>query len=95
VTLDESVDPLFEVIKGVGNNTTSSQRNFEGVRYKNFYASSLSGPILVKNPWLLEKLCTAILAPHGVEYNSQISTDQKMAYSIGLDGLLDTDKRKE
>jgi len=95
VTLDEDVKPLFEVIKGVGNNTTSNQHAFEGIRYKNVYASSLSGPILVKNPWFLGKLCAAILAPHGIDYISHISADQRMAYTIGLDGLMNTDKRKE
>lgn len=95
VTLGVDVKPLFEVIRGVGNNTTSSQHGFEGIRYKNFYASSLSGPILVKNPWFLEKICTTILAPHGIDYISHISDDQRMAYTIGLDGLMNTDKRKE
>lgn len=95
VTLDEDVKPLFEVIKGVGNSMTSNQHDFEGIRFKNFYASSLSGPILVKNPWFLEKLCVAILAPHGIDYISHISADQRMAYTIGLDGLMNTDKKKE
>lgn len=95
VTLDENVDPLFEVIKGVGNNNVSVSKDYEGIRFNNFYASSLSGPILVKNPWFLEELCIAILSPKGIEYISTISSDQKMAYTIGLDGLMDTDKRKE
>lgn len=95
VTLDEDVKPLFEVIRGVGNNTISGIKEYEGIRFKNFYASSLSGPILVKNPWFLEKICTAILSPKGIEYISHISADQRMAYTIGLDGLMNTDKRKE
>lgn len=95
VTLDAKVEPLFEVVKGIGNNAASDLGNFEGIRFKNFFASSLSGPILVKNPWFLEKLCAALLTPKGIEYISHISHDQRMAYTIGLAGLINADKRKE
>lgn len=95
VSLDDTIEPLFKVIKGVGNNSALGGGDFEGIRFKNFFASSLSGPLLVKNPWLLEKLCVAILSAKDVTYVSHISVEQRSAYSIGLNGLMKLDKRKE
>ncbi len=48
-------NPLGKVIKGGGNNGESG---YEGLKYKNLFATHLHGPILPKNP----KLCDAILA---------------------------------
>ena len=40
--------PLFEVIMGIGQNTLS---NKEGIHYKNFFATYLTGPFLIRNPY--------------------------------------------
>lgn len=40
--------PLFEVIEGIGENIKSLK---EGVHYKNFYGTYLSGPFLIRNPF--------------------------------------------
>ena len=47
-------NPLGKVIKGGGN---KGESGYEGLRYKNLFATYLHGPILPKNP----KLCDAIL----------------------------------
>ena len=40
--------PLFKVIEGIGENIKSLS---EGVHYKNFYGTYLSGPFLIRNPF--------------------------------------------
>ncbi|MDD4298640.1 MAG: glutamine amidotransferase [Bacilli bacterium] len=47
----ELTHPWFNVIQGVGSYPGSSK---EGIRYKNFYGTYLVGPILARNPKLLE-----------------------------------------
>lgn len=47
-------DALGKVVRGGGNNGESG---YEGLRYKNLFATHLHGPLLPKNP----KLCDAIL----------------------------------
>lgn len=49
---------LFSVIKGTGNYPKSS---FEGIKYKNFYGTHLIGPLLVRNPKLLEYICNKLI----------------------------------
>lgn len=48
---------LFEVIEGIGENIKTAK---EGVHYKNFYGTYLSGPFLIRNPFftifILKKL---------------------------------------
>lgn len=51
-------NPLFTVEKGFGSNLNL---NTEGFKQNNFYATYLIGPILVRNPKLLEKLCKDII----------------------------------
>ena len=45
--LDNIDYPMFEVIKGFGVHNDYSK---EGIHYKNFYATYLIGPLLVRNP---------------------------------------------
>jgi len=52
------VNPLFTVEKGFGSDLNS---NVEGFRQNNFYGTYLIGPILVRNPKLLEKMCKDII----------------------------------
>jgi len=51
-------NPLFTVEKGVSSDLKS---NCEGFRHNNFYGTYLIGPLLVRNPKLLEKLCKDII----------------------------------
>ena len=50
--------PIFKVEKGYG---TEKDMGEEGFKYKNFYATYLIGPILARNPELLEKLCKDLI----------------------------------
>lgn len=51
-------EPLFTVEKGFSSDLSSK---FEGFRKNNFYGTYLIGPILVRNPKLLEKLCRELI----------------------------------
>ena len=51
-------NPLFTVEKGIGSDLKSS---VEGYRKNNFYGTYLIGPLLVRNPKLLEKLCKELI----------------------------------
>ena len=51
-------EPLFTVEKGFSSDLTSQ---VEGVRKNNFYGTYLIGPILVRNPKLLEKICKDLI----------------------------------
>lgn len=51
-------NPWFELSKGIGSNVNS---NIEGINYKNFYGTYMIGPILVKNPELLESICKKLV----------------------------------
>lgn len=51
-------EPLFTIEKGVGSNTNSKT---EGFKQNNFYGTYLLGPLLVRNPELLEKICKEII----------------------------------
>lgn len=51
-------DPLFTVEIGYGSTTNAE---VEGYRKKNFYGTYLIGPILVRNPKLLEKICKELI----------------------------------
>lgn len=50
-------EPLFKAVFGVG---ASKDDPMEGVMHKNFMGSSLTGPLLVRNPHLLEYVCSRI-----------------------------------
>lgn len=54
----ESKSPMFTVEKGFGSEENSGT---EGYMDNNFYATYLLGPILVRNPELLEKLCRRLI----------------------------------
>ena len=47
------MNPFFKVELGIGENENN---DYEGVKYKNFYGTHVSGPILARNPELLEKM---------------------------------------
>ncbi|MBR3375719.1 MAG: hypothetical protein IKG71_08025 [Firmicutes bacterium] len=60
------IPPMFETVKGPGLDKTSMG---EGIRYKNFMATYLTGPLLVLNPKLMIRLLidcgeTHIEPPH-------------------------------
>ena len=77
-TMEGIDNPLFQVKMGLGNETKGIT---EGIRYKNFFGTHLTGPILIKNPyfliWLAGELC-------GKEMNGDYLTYEKAGYEITL-----------
>jgi CobQ-like glutamine amidotransferase family enzyme len=94
VDLEEGVEPLFDVVLGIGNNKDALKGKFEGIKYKNTYCSSMTGPILVKNPWFLQKVCKMIMDRIGMGYIPSDDENQKKAYEMGLAGLLSSNPAK-
>jgi CobQ-like glutamine amidotransferase family enzyme len=84
VILGNNVQPLFKVLYGLGNCDEPLLKGYEGVSYHQLMGTHLTGPILVKNPWLLEQICCKILGQTGLAYVSAISENQHKAYKISL-----------
>lgn len=65
--------PLVSRVEmGIGN---EGERQPEGFHWKNVFASELTGPVLVKNPRLLETVARAVCARRGVELPSDLPRD--------------------
>ncbi len=78
--------PLFNVLMGQGNDTKSTT---EGFVYKNFYGTSLIGPLLVRNPHFCRYI--ANIAFEGKGFKPTSSPDMALktkAYGIALGELL-------
>lgn len=52
-----NMSPFFKVKFGIGENENN---DYEGVKYKNFYGTHISGPILARNPEFLQKIVLEI-----------------------------------
>lgn len=68
---------LFNVIKGTGSYPKSK---YEGYQHKNFYGTYLIGPLLVRNPDLLEYICKKIIKEKNPDFKfkkSNLSFDKK------------------
>lgn len=75
----EGIDiPLFQVKMGLGNENKGTA---EGIRYKNFYGTHLTGPILIKNPYFLIQIASDLC---GKEMNGDYLTYEKAGYEITL-----------
>lgn len=61
----ESEHPMFVVEKGFGNEDNAET---EGYMYKNFYATYLLGPILARNPALLEHFSKTLILMKDKEF---------------------------
>lgn len=62
---------LFKVRKGYGNDVKDK---YEGVHYKNFYGTYLLGPLLIRNPYLLDYILSNFL---GNSYKEKDTVDKK------------------
>lgn len=68
--------PLFEVHMGLGDNPDTKS---EGILYKNFYGTHLTGPILVKNPYFLKYIASSLC---GKELDLNAFSYEKAAFEI-------------
>lgn len=67
--------PLGAVLKGFGNNGESG---FEGVIYKNVYATYLHGPLLPKNPLLCDKILSGALKNKYSDFTELVPLDDEL-----------------
>ena len=83
-------NPLFEVEFGVGENENN---DYEGVKYKNFYGTYVSGPILIRNPEMLKTLMLGICEVKDREFKCKVNTyqNEEDGYLLVLSELM---KRK-
>ena len=84
----DTENPLFKVAFGIGYD-----KNFknEGFIYKNFIATTLIGPVLVRNPHVLEYVMTRLFEISGEKPKNEISLElQKQAYESAI---LELEKR--
>ena len=67
---------LFDVEQGFGG---SCKRNTEGAHKYHFYGTYLLGPLLVRNPYLLDEIISKLLKDNNIEFTPQDNLD-KLAY---------------
>ena len=80
-------DPLLtELSMGFGN---EAEKGPEGIHWKNVFGSELTGPILVKNPRLLEAVASVLLARRGASLPEDAATDPyaEAGYAITAEQL--------
>lgn len=64
----ENEHPLFKVLKGAGDGEgEESEDGFEGTLYKNFFGTWQMGPLLARNPAILEEIVKRILGNNYVK----------------------------
>ena len=64
--IHEIAEPLFTVEKGFGSEFNCK---VEGIKQNNFYGTYLIGPILVRNPRFLEKICKDVILNKDNDFN--------------------------
>ena len=81
-----NLNPLFEVEFGIGEN---ENKDIEGIKYKNFYGTHVSGPILVRNPEILEMLIRIICLKKdkSLVYKKREYKNEKQGYELVLSEL--------
>ena len=73
--------PLFTVERGLGNN---GDEKTEGIIFKNFFGTHLTGPILVKNPHFLKHIASKLV---GKDLSDEAFFYEKKGYEITLKNL--------
>ena len=72
--LNNNSNHLFQVIEGHADNYKSK---YEGIHYKNLYATYNLGPLLIRNPLLKDHIVKEVLDKKNILYKSVATTDEK------------------
>ena len=75
--------PLFEIDENYSNDLNSCN---EGFTYKNVYATHIIGPLLIRNPHLLDYILNKLCEEKNLKYKSQDET-AKDAYKKYLENF--------
>lgn len=89
-----NMNPLFKVIFGVGEN---EKNDYEGVKYKNFYGTHVSGPIFARNPEFLEEFVIKIGKKQDSNFKikSVRYSNEEEGYELVLRELTQRNERKK
>lgn len=74
---DNKDNNLFKVISGNGNNQNT---DFEGIKLNNFYGTYALGPLLIRNPHLLDLIIKNLFESKGIKYTEHTDTPDYRAY---------------
>jgi len=84
-SIDNIDSPLFKIKYGIGNNQNDDN---EGFIHNNFYGTHVLGPILMKNPYLLEYIIKKECENKNVEYKKiEFNEYEIKSYEISLKEL--------
>lgn len=61
--------PLFNTTKGMGNSKNSKD---EGIRYRNFMASEVLGPLLIYNPLMIKKILKMLYLKQDLKFEKDV-----------------------
>lgn len=75
--LNNKINHLFSVIEGFSDNYKS---HYEGIHFKNLYATYNLGPLLIRNPLFKDHIIKEVLEKKDILYQS-ISTIDEKAYN--------------
>lgn len=83
--------PLFKIKEGTG---TSLNQDFEGFQYKNFYATYILGPLLIRNPYFTNYLVKKLISSKNKKYKFKLinNIDEVKAYNAYLENFV-TEKK--
>ena len=76
-------NPLFKVNEKYSNDLTNQN---EGFNYKNVYATHIIGPLLIRNPYLIDYILNKLCNDKKLKYNSKDQTSIK-AYKKYLENF--------
>lgn len=81
-----NMNPFFKVEFGIGEN---EKNDYEGVKYKNFYGTHISGPILARNPELLQALVIGMCKDLSRDFKPKKFdyTNEQKSYELVLEEL--------
>ncbi len=75
---------LFKVIKGFGNDSTSKN---EGIHKYHFFGTYTLGPLLIRNPYLRDKIVKDILIQNNIDYKEDKNNLAYKAYDKYLENF--------
>lgn len=89
-----NMNPFFKVEFGVGENENN---DYEGVKYKNFYGTHISGPILARNPEFAQKLVMEVCKAKKLnfKYEKKEYKNEEDGYELVLSELRKREKNNK
>ena len=84
-------NPLFEVVFGIGENENN---DYEGIKYKHVYGTYISGPLLVRNPEILNTLILGICEMKDSNFKCKVNKyeNEEEGYELVLSELMKREK---